>query len=193
MCCSPPSAADPFTRRAVTLAPDILWPTLGRVTAKRSAAVKRSAGILLFRRTARGIEVLLGHSGGPFYANRDAGAWSIPKGEYGPDERPFDAACREFAEELGLPVPAGEPRPLGDVVQKNRKIVTAWAVEGDLDPADISPGTFSMEWPPGTGRMQQFPEIDRVAWFSLAEASDRMIARQQGFLPRLEEVADATG
>lgn len=148
---------------------------------------KRSAGILVFRRADQGVEVLLGHSGGPFYASKDAGAWSIPKGEFDDDEEPFEAACREFTEELGLPVPDGEPIPLGETVQRNRKIVTVWAVEADLDPATIRPGNFTMEWPRGSGRMRDFPEIDRVAWFSRTEASWRMIAGQQAFLDRLPE------
>lgn len=149
------------------------------------AVVKRSAGIVLFRQTDAGIEVLLGHSGGPFFTAKDVGAWSIPKGEYDTDELPFDAASREFTEELGLPVPAGRPLPLGEVVQKNRKVVTAWAIEADLDPVTIRPGTFTMEWPRGSGDEQQFPEIDRVAWFALSDAAPLMIAGQQALLDRL--------
>jgi predicted NUDIX family NTP pyrophosphohydrolase len=145
---------------------------------------KRSAGILLFRRRAGGLEVLLGHSGGPFWQRKDAGAWSIPKGEYD-DEQPLAAAYREFAEELGLPVPPGDPTGLGETVQKNRKVVTVWAVEGDLDPEVIAPGTFPLEWPPKSGRFQEFPEVDRVAWFNVDEARDRMIAGQHVFLDRL--------
>ena len=135
---------------------------------------KRSAGILLFRRTPTGPEVLLGHSGGPYYAGRDVGAWSVPKGEYGDDETAFDAAHREFTEELGLPVPAGETVPLGEVTQRNGKVVTAWAIEADLDPASITPGLFSMQWPPKSGRYREFPEIDRVAWLSLDQAREWM-------------------
>lgn len=148
-------------------------------------AVKRSAGIVLFRRRSNAVQVLLGHSGGPFYRSKDAGAWSIPKGEYGAEEAPFDAACREFTEELGLPVPAGTPLPLGEIVQRNGKIVTAWAIEADLDPGSIRPGTFSMEWPRGSGRTEEFPEIDRVAWFGLAEAARLLIVGQQALLERL--------
>ncbi len=148
-------------------------------------AVKRSAGIVLFRRRTNGVQVLLGHSGGPFYRAKDVGAWSIPKGEYGADEAPFDAACREFTEELGLPVPAGRPLPLGETVQRNGKIVTAWAIEADLEPASIRPGTFSMEWPRGSGRIQDFPEIDRVSWFSPADAAPLLITGQQALLDRL--------
>jgi predicted NUDIX family NTP pyrophosphohydrolase len=146
---------------------------------------KRSAGILLYRRTSAGIEVLLGHSGGPYYAGRDVGAWSVPKGEYGEDETAFEAAHREFTEELGLPVPAGEPLPLGDVTQRNAKIVTVWAIEADLDPATITPGLFSMQWPPKSGRFEEFPEIDRVAWLSLDMAREWMITGQQPLLDRL--------
>jgi predicted NUDIX family NTP pyrophosphohydrolase len=146
---------------------------------------KRSAGILLFRRTAAGLEVLLGHSGGPYYERRDLGAWSVPKGEYGDDETAFDAAQREFTEELGLPVPAGKPIPLGDITQRNGKIVTVWAIEADLDPATITPGSFSMQWPPKSGRYEEFPEIDRVKWFGLEQARDRMLTGQQALLDRL--------
>ena len=145
----------------------------------------QSAGIVLFRRGPDGIEVLLGHSGGPFFRKKDAGAWSIPKGEYGDDEQPWAAAQREFTEELGLPVPVGEPVALGEIVQKNRKRVTAWAIEADLDPAQITPGTFTMEWPPSSGRQQEFPEIDRVEWFGLEQARGKMIAGQQALLDRL--------
>jgi predicted NUDIX family NTP pyrophosphohydrolase len=150
-----------------------------------SMAAKRSAGLLLFRRTSGGVEVLLGHSGGPYFERRDVGAWSVPKGEYGDDETAFDAARREFTEELGLPVPDGEPLPLGEIVQRSGKIVTVWAVEADLDPDSITPGTFLMEWPPKSGRHEEFPEIDRVAWFGLDDARARMIQGQQPLLDRL--------
>ncbi|MER5950142.1 NUDIX domain-containing protein [Streptomyces sp. NPDC001904] len=148
---------------------------------------RRSAGILLFRRTADGPEVLLGHMGGPFWARRDAGAWSVPKGEYGDDETPWDAARREFEEELGLPAPAGAPLPLGEVVQSGGKHVTVWAVQGDLDPADMVPGTFTMEWPRGSGRTAEFPELDRVAWFGLEAARAVIVQAQAAFLVRLAE------
>ncbi|MDQ3885711.1 MAG: NUDIX domain-containing protein [Actinomycetota bacterium] len=149
---------------------------------------KHSAGILLFRRTGATTEVLLGHMGGPFWAKRDAGAWSVPKGEYEPDEEPLAAARREFAEELGLPAPAGEFRPLGIVRQTGGKVVTLWAVEGDLDPASVVSGTFEMEWPKGSGRFREFPEIDRVEWFELARAREKIVAKQQDFLDRLAEL-----
>ncbi|MEU0287146.1 NUDIX domain-containing protein [Streptomyces sp. NPDC052492] len=147
----------------------------------------RSAGLLLFRRTGEGVEVLLGHMGGPFHARRDAGAWTVPKGEYGPDEPAWEAARREFEEELGLPPPDGEAVPLGEVRQSGGKTVTAWAVEADLDPAAVVPGTFTMEWPPRSGRTQEFPELDRVAWFSLDRAREVVVSAQTAFLDRLAE------
>ncbi|MCP3804277.1 NUDIX domain-containing protein [Allokutzneria sp. A3M-2-11 16] len=150
--------------------------------------VRRSAGILVFRGAGERTEVLLGHMGGPFWARRDAGAWSLPKGEYAEDEAPEAAARREFTEELGLPVPDGELIELGEVRQSGGKQVTAWAVRGDLDPADVVPGTFTMEWPKGSGTLREFPEVDRVAWFSLAEAGEKIVAGQRVFLDRLEQV-----
>ena len=149
--------------------------------------MKRSAGLLLFRHTDHGLEVLLGHMGGPFFARRDAGAWTVPKGEYEPDEPAWDAARREFQEELGLAPPDGEAVPLGEVRQTNGKIVTAWAVAADLDPATIRPGTFRMEWPPKSGRIQEFPELDRVAWFGLDGARAVIVKAQAAFLDRLAE------
>ncbi|MFF9768842.1 NUDIX domain-containing protein [Streptomyces sp. NPDC014636] len=148
---------------------------------------KRSAGLLLFRRTDEGLEVLLGHMGGPFFAKKDAGAWTVPKGEYEADEPAWEAARREFQEELGLAPPDGEAVPLGEVVQSNGKIVTAWAVEADLDPETIEPGTFTMEWPPRSGRTQEFPELDRVAWLGLDRARAVIITAQAAFLDRLAE------
>jgi predicted NUDIX family NTP pyrophosphohydrolase len=149
-------------------------------------AGKRSAGILLFRTSSAGTEVLLGHMGGPFFARRDAGAWSVPKGEYESDETPEAAARREFTEELGLSVPAGEWLALGEARQSSGKIVTIWAVAGDLDPEQVVPGTFEMEWPRGSGRIAQFPEIDRAAWFDVAGAArDKIVKGQQVFLDRL--------
>ncbi|AJP00885.1 DNA mismatch repair protein MutT [Streptomyces cyaneogriseus subsp. noncyanogenus] len=150
-------------------------------------AGRRSAGLLLHRRAGDRLEVLLGHMGGPFFARRDAGAWTIPKGEYGPDETAWEAARREFEEELGLPPPDGEAVPLGEVRQAGGKTVTAWAVEADLDPATIAPGTFRMEWPPRSGRIQEFPELDRVAWFRLERAREVIVKAQAAFLDRLAE------
>ncbi|MFB9433305.1 NUDIX domain-containing protein [Streptoalloteichus tenebrarius] len=152
---------------------------------------RHSAGILLFRRTGGSPEVLLGHMGGPFWARRDAGAWSLPKGEYTSDEEPEAAARREFQEELGLPTPAGELLPLGTTRQSGGKVVTAWALEGDLDPAEVVPGTFDMEWPRGSGRVRSFPEVDRVAWFDLDAARDRIVTGQRVFLDRLGELLRA--
>ncbi|WUH91981.1 NUDIX domain-containing protein [Streptomyces sp. NBC_00433] len=149
------------------------------------ADIKRSAGLLLFRRTDSGVEVLLGHMGGPFWARKDAGAWTVPKGEYEGGEEPWDAARREFREELGLPAPEGVPLPLGEVVQSGGKHVTVWAVEGDLDPADMVPGTFTMEWPRGSGRTAEFPELDRAAWFGLDAARGVVVEAQAAFLDRL--------
>jgi predicted NUDIX family NTP pyrophosphohydrolase len=150
--------------------------------------VKTSAGLLLFRHTSDGLEVLLGHMGGPFFARRDAGAWSVPKGEYEPEsESAWDAARREFQEELGLPPPDGEAVPLGEVRQTNGKVVTAWAIEADLDPATVVPGVFSMEWPPKSGRTQEFPELDRVEWFGLDRARAVIVKAQSAFLDRLAE------
>jgi predicted NUDIX family NTP pyrophosphohydrolase len=148
---------------------------------------KRSAGLLLFRHTDRGLEVLLGHMGGPFFARRDAGAWTVPKGEYEPDETAWDAARREFQEELGLVPPDGEAIELGEVTQTNRKIVTVWAIEAELDPQAIVPGTFRMEWPPRSGRTQEFPELDRVEWFGLDRARAVIVTAQAAFLDRLAE------
>jgi predicted NUDIX family NTP pyrophosphohydrolase len=144
-----------------------------------------SAGLLLYRAAAGGTQVLLAHMGGPLWARKDAGAWSIPKGEYGPDEAPLDAARREFTEEIGTPPPAGEPLPLGSVRQRNGKIVTAWALPGDLDVTTVVSNTFEMEWPPRSGRRQQFPEIDRAAWFDVPAARTRIVAAQAEFLDRL--------
>lgn len=147
----------------------------------------RSAGILLFRRAGEDVEVLLGHMGGPFWERRDTGAWSVPKGEYGPEEDPGAAARREFEEELGLPVPTDDLIELGTVRQPSGKVVTVWAVESDLDPSDVVPGTFDMEWPKGSGTIQQFPELDRVAWFALEEARAKLVSGQRVFLDRLAE------
>jgi predicted NUDIX family NTP pyrophosphohydrolase len=154
------------------------------------AATRRSAGVLLFRRTGDQpdgtVEVLLGHMGGPFWALRDESAWSVPKGEHGPEEEPQDAARREFEEELGLPAPEGSWLDLGEVRQAAGKVVRVWAVEGDLDPEAVTPGTFEMEWPRGSGRIASFPELDRVGWFSLDAARPRLVTAQRTFLDRLE-------
>ncbi|MGH3947715.1 MAG: NUDIX domain-containing protein [Pseudonocardiaceae bacterium] len=151
-------------------------------------AGKHSAGILMYRWTDGHIEVLLGHMGGPFWMRKDTGAWSVPKGEYEPDEDPEAAARREFQEELGLAPPAGEFIALGTVRQSGGKVVTVWAVEGDLDPHLVVPGTFELEWPKGSGRIREFPEIDRVAWFNLPQAREKVVAKQRVFLDRLADL-----
>ncbi|MEU0117959.1 NUDIX domain-containing protein [Streptomyces bobili] len=148
---------------------------------------RRSAGLLLFRHTADGPQVLLGHMGGPYFAKKDAGAWTVPKGEYEPDEPAWEAARREFREELGVAPPDGEAFALGEVRQTNGKTVTAWAIEADLDPAVVEPGTFVMEWPPRSGRTQEFPELDRVAWYGLDRARELIVKAQAAFLDRLAE------
>ena len=157
---------------------------------------RQSAGILLFRRDGRsadGLEVLLGHPGGPFFTQRDAGHWTIPKGE--PDEPDGDllaVARREFEEEVGHEAPAAQPDgappiALGTIVQKGGKVVHAWAIEGDLEPAEAVSNEFEMEWPPRSGRRQRFPEMDRVAWFDPAEAARRLKPTQMPFVDRLVE------
>jgi predicted NUDIX family NTP pyrophosphohydrolase len=148
---------------------------------------RRSAGLLLYRTGAGGVEVLLGHMGGPFWARKDAGAWSIPKGEYGDDEEPFDVARREFAEELGQPVPAERFMPLGDVRQSGGKQVRVWAAEGDLDPDTAVSNTFTLEWPRGSGVMREYPEVDRVGWFGAEEARGKLVKGQIAFLDRLRD------
>jgi predicted NUDIX family NTP pyrophosphohydrolase len=148
---------------------------------------RTSAGILLYRHTADGLEVLLGHPGGPYFAHRDLGAWSIPKGEVEPGEDLYAVARREFHEETGHPAPDGPVTPLGTVRQKGGKLVHAWAIEGDLDPAAAVSNTFSMPWPPGTSTLQAFPEIDRVAWFAPDEARRRIKDAQAAFLDRLAD------
>ncbi|MGY1839691.1 MULTISPECIES: NUDIX domain-containing protein [unclassified Modestobacter] len=146
---------------------------------------RRSAGILLHRSGAAGPEVLIGHMGGPFWARRDDGGWSIPKGELAPGEDPFAVALREFAEELGSPVPAEEFAPLGEARVTSSKVLAVWAAEGDLDADAAVSNTFSLEWPPRSGRMQEFPEIDRAAWFDLDTARGKLVKGQVVFLDRL--------
>jgi len=145
--------------------------------------VKRSAGLLLYRGAEP--EVLLGHPGGPFWARKDDGAWSIPKGELSEGEGPLEGARREFAEELGHVAPDGPVLELGEIRQRGGKLVIVFAVRGDFDPDDIVPGTFDMEWPPRSGRVQAFPEIDRVGWFDLATAKTKLVPGQVEFLDRL--------
>jgi predicted NUDIX family NTP pyrophosphohydrolase len=147
-----------------------------------------SAGILLYRQPGATLEVLLVHPGGPVWARRDLGAWSVPKGEYVEgEEEPLAAARREFAEELGSPPPEAAPLDLGEVRQKSGKRVRAWALPGDLDAAQVHSNTFAMEWPPRSGQMREFPEVDRAEWFPVAEARDRINPAQAAFLDRLAE------
>lgn len=145
-----------------------------------------SAGILLFRRAGGPLEVLLAHQGGPFWANKDLGHWTIPKGEVEPGEAWIDVARREFAEETGQELDVHEDMPLGEITQKSGKTVVAWGIEGDLDPALAHSNMFSIEWPPRSGRFQDFPEIDRVAWFDVEEARRRLKPAQVPFIERLE-------
>jgi predicted NUDIX family NTP pyrophosphohydrolase len=148
---------------------------------------KMSTGLLVHRRRGGRLEVFLVHPGGPFWAKKDLGAWSIPKGECDPEENPFRAAKREFHEETGLSI-EGNFRPLRAAKQPGGKTVVAWAVEGDLDPATIKSNTFSMEWPPRSGRQQEFPEIDRAAWFEIDEAKQRILKGQVALLEELERM-----
>jgi predicted NUDIX family NTP pyrophosphohydrolase len=150
-----------------------------------TARTRTSAGLLVHRTGDDGRpQVLLGHMGGPFWARKDAGAWSIPKGEYEPGEDPLEAARREFAEELGSAVPTSALTALGEV-RTSGKVRTVWCGEGDLDAAACVSGTFPLEWPPRSGRMQEFPEIDRAAWFPVAEARAKLVKGQLPYLDRL--------
>lgn len=150
---------------------------------------QRSAGILIYRRQGASIEVLLVHPGGPFWARKDAGAWSIPKGlvEDGDEDHPA-AAAREFFEETGFPCPEGEKLDLGEVKMKSGKLIHAWAVEGDLDATQLKSNVFPMEWPPKSGKTQDFPEIDRGQYFSLDEARLKLHPSQIPFIDRLLEL-----
>jgi predicted NUDIX family NTP pyrophosphohydrolase len=151
------------------------------------ASGRLSAGILLWRRRRTGIEVLLGHPGGPFFARKDAGVWSVLKGEPDVGEADLELlARREFEEETGHVPPEGPTIDLGEIRQSGGKVVRCWAIEGDLDPGDAVSNTFEMEWPPRSGRTQAFPEIDRVAWFEPAAARTKINAAQAAFLDRLE-------
>jgi predicted NUDIX family NTP pyrophosphohydrolase len=150
--------------------------------------VKRSAGLLLFRRTERGVlEVLLAHPGGPFFVRKDDAHWSIPKGELDPGEDEWAAARREFSEELGIPVPEGEPISLGEQPQGRDKINVIWALEADPGPFEVHSNLFDLEWPPRSGKTAQFPEIDRVAWYDLDIGRIKIFGSQQPFLDRLEQ------
>ena len=146
---------------------------------------KRSAGLLLFRRNGHTLEVLLVHPGGPFWKRKDLAAWSIPKGECQEGEDPLAAAQREFTEEVGA-TPNGQFISLGEIRQPGGKIVVAWAVSGEFDVSKLRSNTFSLEWPPGSGKTQEFPEIDRADWFSMPSARQKILKGQLGFLDRLE-------
>ena len=153
--------------------------------AGRGAPRKVSAGLLLFRRVHDTFEVLLVHPGGPFWGKKDDAAWSIPKGEIADGEAPFDAALREFEEEMGTAV-SGDFIPLQACRQTGGKVVVAWAVEASFDPSRLRSNTFTMEWPPRSGRQRAFPEIDRAAWFPLDVARHKVVRGQQGLLDELE-------
>jgi predicted NUDIX family NTP pyrophosphohydrolase len=152
----------------------------------------RSAGIVLHRGRGDELEVLLVHPGGPVWARRDAGVWSIPKGEYADDEDPLTAARREFAEELGTPAPDGAALELGEIRQKSGKRVRAWALAGDLDAEQTQSNMFSMQWPPRSGRIQEFPEVDRAQWFGLDEAREKLNPAQVELLDRLSHILEGT-
>ena len=152
---------------------------------------KVSAGLLMYRKRNAQVEVLLVHLGGPFWAKKDAGAWFIPKGEVNPGENDFSAAKREFEEETGLQ-PGPEFLPLGSVKHKSGKKVSAWAFEGDCDPASLRSNTFQMEWPPRSGKTQEFPEIDRAGFFTIEAAREKMHAAEFDFLPRLAELLSSS-
>jgi predicted NUDIX family NTP pyrophosphohydrolase len=146
---------------------------------------KLSAGVLLYRTRDGIVEVLIAHPGGPFWSRKDDGVWSIPKGEYADGDDPWEAARREFAEEIGLALPGGPRIDLGPLKQPSGKVVTGFAVRGDLDIAEARSNTFEMEWPKGSGTMREFPEVDRVGWFPVALARTKLLKGQRGFLDRL--------
>jgi predicted NUDIX family NTP pyrophosphohydrolase len=147
--------------------------------------MRRSAALLAFRRHGGKTEVLIGHMGGPFWARKDAGAWSIPKGEIHTGEDPLHAAQREFTEEIGLLPPDGEVIALGQHRQSGGKVITAFAIEGDIDLAEFKSNEFDLEWPPRSGRIQQYPELDRAAWLTLGEAAEKLV---KGQIPILEQL-----
>ena len=152
----------------------------------------RSAGLLLHRVRDGKHEVFLVHPGGPFWKNMDLGAWSIPKGEFDRGEGALDAAQREFKEETGCDPPAGPFAPLGAITQPSGKIVEVWSVRGDCDPDQVRSNTVTLEWPPGSGRKREYPEVDRAGWFELPEAHRRILKGQRGFLTTLERALGAT-
>jgi predicted NUDIX family NTP pyrophosphohydrolase len=149
-----------------------------------------SAGLLMYRRREGAVEVFLVHPGGPFWARKDLGAWSIPKGLYEPDEEPLSAARREFREETGFEA-SGDFIALTPLKQPSGKLIAAWAFEGDCDPQELHSNTFSMEWPPHSGREREFPEVDRAAWFGMEEAREKILPGQRGFLDELRRLVSA--
>lgn len=146
---------------------------------------KLSAGLLLYRARGKVVDVLIAHPGGPFWARKDDGAWSIPKGEYADGEDPWGAAQREFAEEIGLPAPSGPRIDFGALRQPSGKVVTAFGVLGDLDITEARSNTFELEWPKGSGRMREFPEVDRIGWFPVGQARIKLLKGQRAFLDLL--------
>ncbi len=164
--------------------------TIARATTERAmtrAPGRRSAGILLYKGDAADVAVLLVHPGGPYWAKKEFGSWSIPKGEYAAGEDALAAARREFREETGYE-PVGTFQPLGEVIQRGGKRVIAWAVRGDFDPESLTSNHFEIEWPPRSGRRQSFPEVDRAAWFSPLEARRRLLGAQTAFIDRLLDI-----
>ena len=154
----------------------------------------KSAGLLVYRTTDRGVvEVLIAHPGGPFWAGKDEGAWTVPKGEYDPGDDPLAAAYREFREETGFDAPTGDAISLGELRQPGGKRVTVWALEGDLDVAHASSNTFELEWPPRSGKVREFPEVDRVEWASVRRARSKLLKGQVPFLDRLMDALVTKG
>ena len=151
---------------------------------------KTSAGLLMCRNTDAGLEMLLAHPGGPYFLGKDEGAWTIPKGEAGPGEDLMEVARREFEEEVGVPVSCLEPWSLGSVTLRSGKVIHAWACEGAVEPSEQRSNTFVMEWPPRSGQEREFPEIDRVEWFAVAAARDKLNPAQAAFINRLTESLD---
>src|ERR1700724_1200264 len=158
---------------------------------------KLSAALLLYRSRRGLLEVMLVHMGGPFWARKDAGAWSLPKGEHEQAEDSLRAARREFAEETGLHPPAGDPVDLGVIRQPSGKLIQTWAIDADIDVSEIRSNTFELEWPRGSGRMQAFPEVDRADWFDIGEAREKLVKGQVAFLDalvaRLQEQVSTPG
>jgi len=148
---------------------------------------QKSAGLLMYRRRRGVLEVFLVHPGGPFWVNKDEGSWSIPKGEYEPGEDPFEVAKREFQEETGCQA-GGEFIPLAPRKQPSGKVITAWALEGDCDASTVKSNSFSMEWPPHSGRQREFPEVDRAGWFALPAGRRKILKGQAGFLDEMEQI-----